>query len=88
MLKEITTLNVKETPVPKDEKEVRARVVSPRVECGRVYIVQGSWNEDFLNQVCAFPAATHDEFVDILGYAINDLIEDDLDIDFDNFNPI
>lgn len=88
MLKEITTLNVKETPSPKDEKEVRLRVVSPRVECGRVYLVQGSWNEDFLDQVCAFPAAPHDEFVDILGYAINDLIEDDLDIDFDNFNPI
>lgn len=88
MLKEITTLNVKATPTPKDEKEVRFRVVSPRIECGRVYIVQGSWNEDFLNQVCAFPAAPHDEFVDILGYAINDLIEDELDIDFDNFNPI
>lgn len=88
MLKEITTLNVKETPSPQDEKEVRLRVVSPRVECGRVYVVQGSWNEDFLNQVCSFPASPHDEFVDILGYAINDLIEDDLDIDFDNFNPI
>lgn len=88
MLKEITTLNVKETPSPKDEKEVRLRVVSPRVECGRVYVVQGSWNEDFLNQVCSFPASPHDEFVDILGYAINDLIEDDLDIDFDNFTPI
>lgn len=88
MLKEITTLNVKQTPSPHDDKEVRFRVVSPRIECGRVYIVQGSWNEDFLDQLCAFPAAPHDEFVDILGYAINDLIEDDLDIDFDNFNPI
>lgn len=88
MLKETTTLNVRETPTPKDDKEVRFRVVSPRIECGRVYIVEGSWTEDFLNQVCAFPATDHDEFVDILGYAINDLIEDDLDIDFDNFNPI
>lgn len=88
MLKEITTLNVKETPRPDDNKEVRFRVVSPRVECGRVFMVQGSWNEEFLEQVCAFPASTHDEYVDILGYAINDLIEDDLDIDFDNFNPI
>lgn len=88
MLKETTTLNVKPTPTPVDDKEVRFRVVSPRIECGRVYIVQGSWNEDFLNQVCSFPAAPHDEFVDILGYAINDLMEDELDIDFDNFNPI
>lgn len=55
-----------------------------RVECGRVYLVDGVWVEDFLNQVCSFPASAHDEFVDILGYAINDLYEDDDDIDFDN----
>lgn len=86
MLRETSTLNVRETPVPVDEKEVRLRVVSPRIECGRVFIVEGSWNEDFLNQVCAFPAAPHDEFVDILGYAINDLYEDDDDTDYDNIN--
>lgn len=86
MLRESTTLNVRETPNPTDEKEVRFRVVSPRIECGRVYIVDGSWNEDFLNQVCAFPASDHDEFVDILGYAINDLYEDDDDTDYNALN--
>jgi predicted phage terminase large subunit-like protein len=86
MLRESTTLNVRETPNPTDEKEVRFRVVSPRIECGRVYIVEGSWNEEFLNQVCAFPAADHDEFVDILGYAINDLYADDDDTDYDSLN--
>lgn len=86
MLREISTLNVKETPSPTEDKEVRLRVVSPRIECGRVFIVEGSWNEDFLNQVCAFPAAPHDEFVDILGYAINDLYEEEDDIDYDNVN--
>ena len=55
---------------------------SPRIECGRVYIVEGSWNEDFLNQVCGFPSMPHDEFVDILGYAINDLYDEDEDIDY------
>ena len=84
MLKETTTLNVKETPMPVDDKEVRFRVVSPRIECGRVYLVDGVWVEDFLDQVCSFPAAAHDEFVDILGYAINDLFEDDDDIDYEN----
>ncbi|MCM1439005.1 MAG: phage terminase large subunit [Roseburia sp.] len=86
MLHDSTTLNVRETPNPTDDKEVRFRVVSPRIECGRVFIVEGSWNDEFLNQVCAFPAADHDEFVDILGYAINDLFEDDDGIDFDNVN--
>ena len=86
MLKEISSLNVKEAPCPTDDKEVRFRVVSPRVECGRVFIVDGVWVEDFLNQVCSFPAAAHDEFVDILGYAINDLYEEEDDIDYDNIN--
>lgn len=86
MLKETTTLNVRETPMPVDDKEVRFRVVSPRIECGRVFLVDGVWVEDFLDQVCSFPAAAHDEFVDILGYAINDLYEEDDDIDYDNIN--
>ena len=55
---------------------------SPRIECGRVYIVEGSWNEEFTTEVCGFPSLKHDEYVDILGYAINDLYEDD-DIDYD-----
>lgn len=86
MLRDTSTLNVRETPTPTDDKEVRLKVVSPRIECGRVFIVDGSWNEDFLNEVCAFPAAPHDEFVDILGYAINDLYEDDDDTDYDSIN--
>jgi predicted phage terminase large subunit-like protein len=88
MLKEISTLNVKETPTPKDSKEVRLRAVSPRCECGRVILVDGSWVEDFLDEICAFPAAPHDECVDILGYAINDLYEEDDDIDYDNIQII
>lgn len=77
MLEEITTLNVARTPSPTDDKMVRLKAVSPRIECGRVYMVEGSWNEPFLEQVTGFPNAAHDEFVDILGYAINDLMRDD-----------
>lgn len=86
MLKAISTLNVKETPIPVDSKETRFRVVSPRIECGRVYLVEGDWNEDFLDEVCGFPAMEHDEFVDILGYAINDLFDDDDEMDYDNID--
>lgn len=84
MLKEISTLNVKETETPKDSKEVRLRAVSPRIECGRVFLVDGDWNEEFLDEVCGFPTQLHDEFVDILGYAINDLyMDEDNEIDYD-----
>ena len=79
MLKEISSLNVKETPTPTDSKETRFHVVSPRIECGRVLLVEGEWNDDFLDEVCGFPTAKHDEYVDILGYAINDLYRDKKD---------
>ena len=79
MLKSDTTLNVKQTKTPTEDKEVRLRVVSPRIECGRVFLVDGSWTNEFLDEVTSFPAAPHDEFVDILGYAINDLFEDEMD---------
>lgn len=88
MLKATSFLNVKETETPTDSKETRLKVVSPRIECGRVVLVDGSWNDDFLDEVCGFPALEHDEFVDILGYAINDLYNDDDDIDYDNINLI
>lgn len=82
MLREETALNVTETPTPRDSKDVRLRAVSPRIECGRVILVDGPWCEPFLDEVCGFPSQPHDEYVDILGYAINDLLHDD-GLDFD-----
>lgn len=70
-LKVDTKLNVTKTPTPKDSKETRANAASPLVECGRVYLVIGAWNEDFTDEVCGFPAKVHDEYVDLLGYAID-----------------
>lgn len=86
MLEKYSKLNVKRTPSPTDDKVVRLKAVSPRIECGRVYMVEGSWNEEFLTEVCGFPNAPHDEYVDILGYAINDLMEDDDDFDYDSLS--
>lgn len=86
MLEVTSTLNVKRTPSPTDDKAVRLKAVSPRIECGRVYMVEGSWNEEFLAEICGFPNAAHDEYVDILGYAINDLMNDDDDIDWSNYS--
>lgn len=68
-LREMTSLNVVSTPSPKDSKETRLHATSPRVECGRVWLVIGSWNEDFIDEICGFPAKNHDEYVDLLCYA-------------------
>ena len=73
-LKSISSLNVKETPTPTDSKSVRLSVAAPKVECGRVFLVEGLWNEEFIEEVCGFPTAVHDEYVDLIGYSVDDLL--------------
>ena len=46
-IKDTTGLNVTYTPAPKDSKETRLNACSPSVECGKVVLVDGAWNEDF-----------------------------------------
>ncbi len=85
-LQESTDLNVMATPVPTDAKETRLIAKSPIIECGRVYLVDGDWNEAFVDEVCGFPAKAHDEYVDLLVYAIDyfqthSYLDEDYDID-------
>ena len=75
-LQETSALNVTFTPSPTDAKDTRLYAVAPKIECGRVWIVDGDWNEEFIDEVCGFPSKSHDEYVDILGYAINYFTED------------
>ncbi|MFA5849953.1 MAG: hypothetical protein WC833_08720 [Bacteroidales bacterium] len=70
-LKEITSLNITQTPSPTDDKETRLNAASPTVECGRVILVGDIWNEEFIEEVCGFPNKPHDEYVDLLCYAID-----------------
>ena len=70
-LRETTGLNVVATPSPKDSKETRLWAASPSLESGRVALVDGLWNEAFIDEVCGFPSRTHDEYVDVLCYAVD-----------------
>ena len=70
-LRETTGLNVVATPSPKDSKETRLYAASPTIEAGRVVLVDGAWNEAFTEEVCGFPSKPHDEYVDVLCYAID-----------------
>lgn len=65
-LKRITAMNVKEGIPPAKDKVARANDSSPVVEAGRVKLIRGPWNKDFIEQVCTFPNAAHDEYVDCL----------------------
>lgn len=70
-MKETTGLNVVATPSPKESKETRLYAASPTIESGRVILVDGAWNESFEDEICSFPAKPHDEYVDVLSYAID-----------------
>lgn len=70
-LKDKTNLNVTETPTPDDSKTVRITAASPTIEAGRVYVVDDYFSEEFIDEICGFPAKPHDEYVDLIGYVID-----------------
>ena len=51
-------------------KEERAKMAAPFIEGGRVFLVEGSWNNAYLEQISSFPNGRHDEHIDTTAYAI------------------
>lgn len=70
-LQEITNLNVTRTPSPKDDKTTRLSAGSAKIESGRVILVTGAWNDEFVAEITGFPTRLHDEYVDLISYAID-----------------
>ncbi|HAS81783.1 MAG TPA: hypothetical protein DCS43_03680 [Verrucomicrobia bacterium] len=66
-----TKLNVIAGKAPTKDKVSRIRDAAPLIESGRVLLVDGDWVEMFLDEVCTFPFATHDEFPDCLSIALD-----------------
>ncbi|MDR7035262.1 phage terminase large subunit [Mesorhizobium sp. BE184] len=58
---------------PTGEKAVRAKPASAQAEAGNVRLVRGTWNGTFLDEVCSFPNAQHDDQVDAFADALNEL---------------
>ena len=65
-LRKETSLNVKEGVPPSKDKVSRVKDTSPIMESGRVKLIRGKWNNEFLDQIAMFPNAKHDEYVDCL----------------------
>ena len=65
-----TELNIYELPPPKDDKTTRVSSVSAQIEAGKVILVDGQWNDNFLGECAAFPMGEHDDQVDNLVNAI------------------
>lgn len=53
------------------DKVTRAKPASSQAEQGKVKILRGDWNDDFLRTLEAFPSGVHDDDVD----ALSDLID-------------
>lgn len=57
--------------VNRASKQVRARAVSPQVEAGNVFIPESDhWVDDYLDELCRFPAAKNDDQVDMTSQAL------------------
>lgn len=55
------------------DKVTRAKPLAAAAEAGNVALVEGAWNEDFLNEIEAFPIAGHDDQVDAVSGAMAEL---------------
>jgi len=66
-----TGLNIKEDKPPTKDKVARVSDISASLESGRVSLLHGRWNEEFLDQLSKFPSAKHDDMVDCLVMAVN-----------------
>ena len=71
-LKTQTNLNIKEGVPPAKDKTARVNDTSPIMESGRVKLIRGNWNKEFLDQISTFPKAEHDEYVDCLTMMLGD----------------
>jgi predicted phage terminase large subunit-like protein len=58
---------------PTGSKELRARPAAAQAEPGNISLLRGSWNEEFMDEICTFPNATHDDQVDAFADAFNQL---------------
>ena len=55
----------------RESKIERASKASTYIESGKVSLVKGSWNDSFLDKISKFPLGKHDEYIDLLSYAID-----------------
>jgi predicted phage terminase large subunit-like protein len=60
---ELAHINLQGISVEKD-KITRAMPWATRAEQGKLFLVAGQWNEDFIDEVSMFPYGEHDDYVD------------------------
>jgi predicted phage terminase large subunit-like protein len=58
---------------PTGSKSTRAEPLAARLPLGTVKFVRGDWNSEFINELCGFPRAKHDDFVDAASDAFTEV---------------
>jgi predicted phage terminase large subunit-like protein len=82
MLKLQTGLNyaLDKFPGGMTDKVMRVNAQTPRIEAGRVLLLDGAhWVESFIDECAMFPNAAHDECVDILTGAMRKGLKSGID---------
>ncbi|MGE4267164.1 MAG: phage terminase large subunit [Deferribacterales bacterium] len=64
------------------DKITRAAGISAQVEHGKVCLVRAPWNEKFLSELENFPDGAHDDMVDALSDAFDELARDGVFMDY------
>jgi len=74
MIKQLSGFNYRSSPETGD-KQTRAEPMAAQAEVGNVLLVKGEWTKTFIDEICAFPVAKHDDQVDAASRAFNELIK-------------
>ncbi len=61
---------------PTGKKEIRANPVASQAEAGNVILKRANWNQEFLDEVGAFPNGSHDDQVDSVSGAFDQLAKE------------
>lgn len=64
-----------EALAPSGDKVFRAMPLLDQAKAGNVFLLRGSWNTTFLDEIESFPVGKHDDQVDTAAYAFNMLAE-------------
>jgi predicted phage terminase large subunit-like protein len=57
------------------DKEARAYPFAAQAEFGNVYLVEGDWIDEWLNEICSFPVGRYRDRVDSTSLAYLNLVE-------------
>lgn len=63
------------TSVYSKDKLTRAKPASAQAEAGNIKVLRAPWNEEFFNELENFPGGRHDDIVDCVSGAFNELCE-------------